>query len=117
MTGGSVAIVEFSNTFNLYGGTISAYINADGGTLNLYGSGLYYTVVAGRTPTYYLYGTLQDGTVLNGLVVNTTGGETTTINVFNAAVPEPSTLLMSTIVLALAAGLACWRDRGQKLRL
>jgi hypothetical protein len=113
MTGGSAANVGLSDIFNLQGGTIGS-VDAEGGTLNVYGSGLYDTVEAGRSPTYFLYGTLEDGTILNGLEVDTTGGETTTINLFNpTAVPEPSSLVLAVVGALAGLGSVGYRRRGE----
>ena len=73
------------DTINLFGGTVTNLASYDGDAVNIYGTGLYAVPDGGN---YRLYGTLSDGTVMNGVGY---AGDLSDLHFF-AAVPEPASV-------------------------
>ncbi len=65
----------------------------------------------GRPSYFVLGGTLQDGTSINGDVVDNGDNSNLQINLFNTAVPEPSSLALGSLAVSAVAGYGLRRRK------
>ena len=124
ISGGSIGtdLTAFGNSVvNVTGGSIGGGLFAEGnGTLNLFGTGLGDTLVDplfdnGSESQYALFGTLNDGTNLNGKFAYIENNSNAQVNFFNpTAVPEPGSLALLASVALSSAGYLARRRKAQK---
>ncbi len=109
VSGGSIdGLTAFeSSVVTISGGSIGGNLNAaNSGTLNFFGSLTDTLVVSFPSgfSEYALYGTLADGTPLNGRLISVQDGTGAKFTLNPAAVPEPGSVALLTGLTMTAAG-------------